>query len=71
MQGTGPESPYLNLNAYEAQITGLFLPFLTEGIPDNKWQTLTKKLGCIVRDIITGKETKPFAGRGRPRKKEY
>ena len=70
IQGTRTESPYLDSNAYEAQITGLFAPFLTDRIPEQKWQTLTEKLGCIIRDIIAGKEIKPFAKRGRPRRQD-
>jgi hypothetical protein len=69
-QGTRAESPCLDSDAYEARITGLFAPFLTDGIPEKRWQTVTEKLGCIVRDIIAGKEIKPFAKRGRPRRRE-
>jgi len=47
------ESPCLDANAYEVLITNLFVPWLIEEIPDGKWATLQKELGCIVRDIIS------------------
>ena len=48
-------SSCLDSNSYEAQITGLFVPWLIEEVPDEKWSTLQEKLGCIVRNIISGR----------------
>jgi len=40
---------------YEIRITKLFLPWLIEEIPDQKWQSLQEKLGMIIREIVSKK----------------
>lgn len=45
------EPTSFDINAYEASITNLFVPWLVEDIPDGAWQTLQKKLCEIIRGI--------------------
>jgi len=49
------ESSCFDANAYEAVITSLFEPWIITEIPDGAWQTLQKRLGMIVRDMLSGK----------------
>jgi len=38
---------------YEGCITNLFLPWIIDEIPDDKWQTLQKKLKLILLKMLS------------------
>jgi hypothetical protein len=66
---TDSENTSRATNTYESVITGLFIPYLNEDIPDPAWQTLEKKLCGIIRDMLAGRSLNPvqIRNRGRPR----
>jgi hypothetical protein len=48
-----PDFSHTDHTFYEGNITKLFSPWLVKNIPDPTWQTLTKKLGFLVREMLS------------------
>ncbi len=47
------ESIFMSTTFYEAQITNLFLPWLTDQIPDEAWTSLQINLNKLIKSITS------------------